>query len=243
MDEGPFRRRKGTCNTHGGLSHRPRRSGEAPDGESRARGLGFGAGNLRAFPQPGKDGFKDDRQDRDPQHRGEGLRDREFLQDIRGRAGRGGGPVCGRRRQAEGSRRNRTSVHGQPAGQEAVTGGRSEVVERAGARPLSGRGHGKRKGVETVSEACRAGSWQEDERKNGAGRPKSRSTGVRERRLSGKRILRGRFPAQRLGAQVDQASTETLHEGCGKCQAGHGTAKRCTEGAGRTEAARRVRLG
>ena len=83
--------------------------------------------------------------------------------------------------------------------------------------------------------ADREGSWQEDERKNGAGRPKSRSTGVRERRLSGKRILRGRFPAQRLGAQVDQASTETLHGGCGKCQAGYGTAKR----AARTEAARR----
>ena len=32
----------------------------------------------------------------------------------------------------------------------------------------------------------RVGSWQEDERENGAGRPKNRSTGVRERRLSGK---------------------------------------------------------
>ena len=54
--------------------------------------------------------------------------------------------------------------------------------------------------------------------------------------MSGKRILRGQFPAQRLGTQVDQASTETLHGGCEKCQAGRGAAK----SAARTEAARRV---
>ena len=66
-------------------------------------------------------------------------------------------------------------------------------------------GSGKRMGVETVSEACRAGSWQEDERENGAGRPKNRSTGVRERRLSGKSAPKGPFPAQRLGTRRYQA--------------------------------------
>ena len=90
-----------------------------------------------------------------------------------------------------------------------------------------------------MSEACRAGSWQKDERKNGAGRPKSRSTGVRERRLSGKSAPKGPFPAQRLGAQVGQRRHEGAARKSRKVQAERSAAKR----AARTEAARRVQHG
>ena len=56
------------------------------------------------------------------------------------------------------------------------------------------------------------GSWQEDERENGAGRPKSRATGVRERRLSGKSAPKDPFPAQRLGTRRCQACSS--YRGC-----------------------------
>jgi len=117
LDEMPFGRGKGTCDTDGRLSDRQRRPGQAPDGEPRTGRMGIGPGNLRALAQPGEDGVKDDRQDRASCDRGAGLRYREFLQDIRRRTGRGGNALrrsCG---QAEDERGQRPSVHGCPARQ------------------------------------------------------------------------------------------------------------------------------
>ena len=58
--------------------------------------------------------------------------------------------------------------------------------------------HGTAMLAKTLSGPER-GSWQEDERENGAGRQENRSTGARMTPLSGKTAIQGPFPAQRLG--------------------------------------------